>query len=64
MPTWRAARNHPGRVELRTAATRPVLAALLDAGALERGRIPRAWQGLCGLDPDGEPAAAPAVVVP
>jgi P-aminobenzoate N-oxygenase AurF len=64
MPTWRAARNHPGRVELRTAATRPVLAALLDAGALELGRIPRAWQGLCGVDPDGEPVAPPAVVVP
>jgi P-aminobenzoate N-oxygenase AurF len=55
IPTWQAARNHPGRVEVRTAATRPVLDALIDAGAIERGKVPRAWRGLCGVDPDGAP---------
>jgi len=55
VPTWRVARNHPGRVKVRVEATRPVLATLIDAGAVERGKIPRAWQGLCGVDPGGEP---------
>ena len=56
LPTWRAARNHPGRVATRMDATRPVLDALLDAGALQRGHVPRAWRALCGVDPDGHPA--------
>jgi hypothetical protein len=51
--TWKSARNHPGRVEVRTAATRPVLDALIDAGAIERGKVPRAWRALCAVDPDG-----------
>ncbi|HET6954330.1 MAG TPA: diiron oxygenase [Acidimicrobiales bacterium] len=55
IPTWRAARNHPGRVEVRVAATRPVLAALIEAGAFERGKVPTPWRGLCAVDPDGEP---------
>ena len=55
VPTWRAARNHPGRVEVRVEATRPVLSTLIDAGAIERGKVPRAWQGLCAVDPAGQP---------
>lgn len=55
LTTWQAARNHPGRVEVRLAATRPVLDALIEAGAFERGRVPTAWRGLCGVDPDGHP---------
>jgi P-aminobenzoate N-oxygenase AurF len=58
MPTWRAARNHPGRVAMRVEATRPVLRALVEAGALERGHVPRAWRALCQVDPDGEPVPA------
>jgi hypothetical protein len=58
MPTWQAARNHPGRVDMRVEATRPVLRALVDAGALERGHIPRAWRALCQVDPDGSPVPA------
>ena len=42
------------RVELRHEATRPVLDALVDAGALTRGRIPSRWQELCGVDRAGE----------
>lgn len=68
LPTWRAARNHPGRVAVRVEATRPVLEALLDAGALERGKVPTAWRGLCAVDPDGHPveiaAAPPAPAAP
>ena len=26
-----------------------------DAGAIERGKVPRAWQGLCAVDSGGEP---------
>jgi P-aminobenzoate N-oxygenase AurF len=55
VPTWSAARNHPGRVALRVEAVRPVLDALVDAGALERGKVPTPWRGLCAVDPDGHP---------
>ena len=55
MSTWQQARNHPGRVQTRVDATRPVLEVLLDAGALERGKVPTAWRGLCAVDPDGHP---------
>jgi hypothetical protein len=56
--TWKAVQKLPRRVELRQRATRPVLAAALDAGCLHRGRVPRAWQRLCGVDRHGEPVAA------
>jgi hypothetical protein len=59
LPTWRAARNHPGRVGVRVDATRPVLDALIDAGALERGKVPTPWRGLCAVDPDGHPVDLP-----
>ena len=39
--TWKAVQRLPRRIELRHEATRPVLAALLDAGAIRRGRVPR-----------------------
>jgi|SoiMethySBSTD1v2_1073268.scaffolds.fasta_scaffold01138_13 para-aminobenzoate N-oxygenase AurF len=55
MSTWQRARNHPGRVQTRVDATRPVLDVLLEAGALERGKVPSAWRGLCAVDPDGHP---------
>lgn len=55
MPTWRRVRSTPERVELRRRATRPVLDALLDAGVVEAGRIPRGWRELCGVDPWGRP---------
>jgi hypothetical protein len=35
-----------------------VLAAALDAGVIRRGRVPRAWRTLCGVDRHGEPVAA------
>ncbi len=53
--TWRAAQRTPQRVAVRHAGTRAVLAAMLDAGVFERGRIPRAWRRLCGVDRHGEP---------
>ena len=56
--TWRAVQRLPRRIELRRISTRPVLASLIDAGAITRGRVPRAWRWLCGVDRHGEPVAA------
>lgn len=57
--TWKAANRTPQRIAIRHQATRNVLAALLDAGVLKKGRVPRAWRDLCGVDRDGEPVVAP-----
>jgi predicted metal-dependent hydrolase len=54
--TWHAVQKLPRRIELRHTVTRPVLDALLDAGAFARGDIPRPWRSLCGVDRDGVPA--------
>ncbi|GIU89376.1 MAG: hypothetical protein KatS3mg010_0475 [Acidimicrobiia bacterium] len=68
--TWRAANRTPGRLAVRYRATRPILDVLCRHGALSRGRIPRAWRSLCGVDRHGDPlpgdpplpgAGAPAV---
>lgn len=53
--TWLAVQCLPRRVELRHTVTRPVLGALLGAGAFRRGHVPRGWQWLCGVDRHGEP---------
>ncbi|HVA42532.1 MAG TPA: diiron oxygenase [Acidimicrobiales bacterium] len=55
--TWRKANRSPQRVGLRHRALRPLLSALIDAGALKPGRIPSAWQKLCGVGAKGEPVA-------
>jgi hypothetical protein len=52
--TWKAVRASKDRVALRHEAVRPVLRALLDAGGLTRGRIPRRWRELCGVDRMGD----------
>ena len=51
--TWRTVRASPERIELRRRATRPVLDALLAAGVVEPGRVPRGWRTLCGVDRHG-----------
>jgi hypothetical protein len=53
--TWRAVQRTPERIALRHAGTRPVLKALIDSAVLRRGRIPRGWRKLCGVDKHGEP---------
>ena len=60
MATWQKARNHPGRVQTRVDATRPVLEVLVAAGALERGKIPRRG-GACA---PSTPTAARSDVAP
>ncbi|MEZ0365359.1 diiron oxygenase [Mycobacterium sp. pUA109] len=55
--TWRAVRRLPQRREMLRRATRPVLKALIDGGALRPGRIPRPWRLLCAVDRDGRPRA-------
>jgi hypothetical protein len=54
--TWRRVRTTPERIALRHRATRPVLAALLDAGVLRHGAVPGSWRRLCGVDADGRPS--------
>jgi hypothetical protein len=51
--TWREVRRKPNRIALRRQCARAVLNALLDAGALKRGRIPRPWRRVAGVRPDG-----------
>jgi P-aminobenzoate N-oxygenase AurF len=46
--TWRAANQSTPRIALRHEATRPVLQALVNAGAVGR-RVPKAWRRLCGV---------------
>jgi hypothetical protein len=58
--TWRAAHRTPQRRQLRFDATRPILRTLLDVGAFRRGRVPKAWRDLCGVDRRGEPVAVAA----
>src|SRR5207249_3120336 len=53
--TWRAANRSPERLAFKHRALRPVLAALVDAGVLKPGHIPRGWQRVCGVDLNGEP---------
>lgn len=53
--TWRRVQRMPRRIALRHEGTRPVLRALLDAGVLRAGRIPRGWRTLCGVDRHGTP---------
>jgi hypothetical protein len=53
--TWRRVRNNPWRVEFRYEATRAVLGALVEAGVLTRGTIPRGWCRLCGVDKNALP---------
>jgi P-aminobenzoate N-oxygenase AurF len=53
--TWRAVNRTPERIAVRHAATRNVLDDLLAAGVLQRGRVPRGWRRLCGVDRGGEP---------
>ncbi|HVM07283.1 MAG TPA: diiron oxygenase [Acidimicrobiales bacterium] len=53
--TWKAVNRSPERIAIRHQATRPVLDALVDGGVFSKGRIPKRWQKLCGVDRGGEP---------
>lgn len=55
--TWEAVQELPGRQALLHEAMRNVLATLVDAGALQRGRLPQGWREVCGLDEQGRPLA-------
>jgi hypothetical protein len=55
MKTWRAVNKLPQRRALRYEATRGVLDALIDGGIIQRGEVPKGWQKLCGVGPDGHP---------
>lgn len=51
---WWRAQHTPARTWLRQASTRPVLKALRESGAL-KGKVPRMWRHLCGVDADAQP---------
>lgn len=53
--TWKQVKATPERMALRHQALRPVARALVDAGALRPGRIPKRWQHACGIDASGTP---------
>ncbi|HZU73644.1 MAG TPA: diiron oxygenase [Acidimicrobiales bacterium] len=54
-PTWRAVNRSARRLAVKHQALRPVLAALIAAGAIRPGRVPRGWRQLCHVDRRGEP---------
>jgi hypothetical protein len=53
--TWRAVQSSPRTVALRHEATRPILAALQSAGAIQAGSVPQGWRRLTGTDGAGRP---------
>lgn len=55
--TWRRANRTPFRVGLRHEATRPIVRTLLASDVFHRGRVPRPWRALAGVDAAGDPAA-------
>jgi hypothetical protein len=60
--TWREVNRSPRRIAVRYHATRNILRTLLDAGIFTRGRVPRAWRTLCGVDRFGEPVGPEAAL--
>jgi hypothetical protein len=57
--TWREVNRTPERLAIRYHATRNIVRTLLDTGVFERGRVPRGWRKLCGVDRFGEPVGPP-----
>jgi hypothetical protein len=57
-PTWRAVNRTPERLAVRYHATRNIVRTLLDTGVFPRGRVPRGWRTLCGVDRFGEPVGS------
>jgi hypothetical protein len=55
LKTWREARTHPTRVDLRALSLRPVLQAMIDGGAIKPGRVGRRWRKACLVDRHGSP---------
>jgi hypothetical protein len=54
--TWRAANRTKQRVEMKHRSLRPIIAPLVEAGALTPGRIPASWRAACGVDRNGNAA--------
>ena len=51
--TWLRVRRLPHRIALRQQCARAVLNALIDAGVIKRGRIPRGWRRVAAVRRDG-----------
>jgi hypothetical protein len=54
--TWKEANRTPQRLEIKHGALRPLLAAVIDAGAFAPGRVPSTWRKVCGVDKNANPA--------
>jgi P-aminobenzoate N-oxygenase AurF len=54
--TWKQAGATAQRRDLKHRALRPLLNALIDAGAIACGQVPRAWRKVCGVDRNGAAA--------
>jgi hypothetical protein len=48
--TWMAANRTTTRQAIKLAAFRPILAALVDGGVMQLGRIPAGWRARCQVD--------------
>jgi hypothetical protein len=53
--TWRAANKTPQRRAVKYAATRPILKALIEGDVIKKGRIPKGWRALAGVDQQNNP---------
>lgn len=53
--TWLRANRSERRRAIRYEACRPILDAVIAAGFVTRGRVPRSWRHLCGVTRHGEP---------
>lgn len=56
--TWRRVRRCSQRRAVLHQALRPLVAAMVDGGLLEPGRVPRAWRRVAGIDRHAQPLAA------
>lgn len=59
--TWKAANASPQRLALKHQALRPLVDALVSAGALRIGHIPGAWRKVAGVDARNRPVGPAAV---
>jgi hypothetical protein len=53
--TWKAAKATDERRAIKYAAARPILKALVEGGVFAKGKIPKGWRTLCGVDQHNVP---------
>jgi hypothetical protein len=53
--TWKAAKATDSRRAIKYTAARPILKALVEGGVFAKGKIPKGWRALCGVDQNNVP---------